>query len=139
MLNNLTKTNAFAGSEAHGKAQVGPKKAQKSSKMAQMRPEWPTKVELGSEMANNCPRSLPDKAKTAQRGPNTAPRLPKIAQERRQRDPRWAEYGPRISQDGPKMASRWAQDGPNMAQVSPKLVARSPKMAQEAPRSQRLG
>ena len=70
----LQKTNAFAGSEAHGKAQVGPKKAQKSSKMAQMRPEWPTKVELGSEMANNCPRSLPDKAKTAQSGPNTAPR-----------------------------------------------------------------
>ena len=98
----------------------GPKMAPRWS---QMRPDQPIKMESGSEMTKNGPRSFPDKLEVAQHDPKTAPRLPKMAQERRHRGPRWGRDGPKIAQTGPKMVQNWFQVGEHeieMGKIRPK-------------------
>ena len=88
-----------------------------------MRPDRPIKMESGSEIAKNGPRSLADQLAAAQHDPKMAPRLPQMAQERRHRGPRWGRDGPKIAQTGPKMAPNWFQVGEHevkMGKIRPK-------------------
>ena len=103
-------------------AKEGPRGPQRARKWAQKRPGRPIHVKGGSEMANNCPRSLPDKAEMAQHSPKMAPRQPKMAQKRPQIGPRGAQDGPKIAQYGPKMGPRWPKMAPRWPQVGEDVV-----------------